>query len=749
MKKLFTILFTALLSMTVGTASAYDAEIDGIFYNFNGNEAEVTFKNASSIFNYSGKVEIPESVTYNGKTYQVTAIGENAFFNCNKLNAVSIPNTVKTIGSGAFKTNENLTSITIGNSVTTIGDLAFFSCTNLPSVTLPNTVLTIGERAFSECRKLSSITIPNSVKTIGAGLFWNCTSLESVILGSTITTITDHMFSNCNSLNSVIIPNSVTNIESLAFYLCSKLESVIIPNSVKSIGEKAFQACYNLSYVSIGNSVTSIGDEAFKSCNSLKDVNITDIEAWLNITMGYNANPLLHAHHLLLNNEEVKSLVIPNSVTKIGKNLFAGISFQSLTIGSGVLEIEGNAFDTPTKTIWLTNTPPKGYQYAVGIVNYVSNDGYTFDSNKKSYVYPLLSSMFAVDGVKYVPISMADRTCDAFDAVYDESAALTKIGTSATYKGVTFKVNNVNPYTCCGNTFIKNVELTDLPYIDDHVFDGCSNLQNVKLPETVTSLGISSFQDCESLQEMTIPAATQIVTYNAFKGCKSLKNVIMDDGTETLTLAYNKVSFSSDGTPLFEDCPLDYVYIGRNINYGTEQSEGYSPFYRNTSLRTVKITDQETEISENEFYGCSGLKNVQIGNGVTTIGNWAFSGCSSLDYFEFGGSMQTIGTEAFSDCTAVTKIISHAATPPTCGSQALDDINKWNCTLIVPDGNVADYQQADQWKEFLFVEGISTDIQSFSTETGSKTAIYSFAGQRLTAPRKGINIIGGKKVVIK
>ena len=118
----------------------------------------------------------------------------------------------------------------------------------------------------------------------------------------------------------------------------------------------------------------------------------------------------------------------------------------------------------------------------------------------------------------------------------------------------------------------------------------------------------------------------------------------------------------------------------------------------------MTITDRETEISANEFYGCTNLKNVSIGNGVTTIGDWAFSGCSSLDFFSFGSSVESIGKEAFSDCTAMTRLISHAEVPPTCGSQALDDINKWNCTLSVPKGNTAAYQQADQWKEFFFID---------------------------------------------
>ena len=95
-----------------------------------------------------------------------------------------------------------------------------------------------------------------------------------------------------------------------------------------------------------------------------------------------------------------------------------------------------------------------------------------------------------------------------------------------------------------------------------------------------------------------------------------------------------------------------------------------------------------------------------IGNGVTSIGNYAFSGCSSLAGFSFGSNMETIGAEAFSDCTNLTSITSHAAMPPTCGTQALDDINKWDCVLGVPLGNADAYYAADQWKEFFFINDV-------------------------------------------
>lgn len=809
----FLFLLVVLMSLSIIKAHAYDAEIDGIFYNFNGDEAEVTFEVTTVSKTYIGNVIIPETVNYNGKSYRVTTIGQRAFYyerelstvvipesvtsigeeafsNCHAMTSVSIPNSVKTIGKSAFAACSSLNSIKIPDSVTSIEERTFYNSA-LISINIPSSVTSIGEYAFGQCNELTTIEIPHSVITIGDCLFSNCKKLKSCVIGNSAKSISNSMFIGCSNLENVTIGSSVETIGRSAFYNCSNLKTIIIPNSVKTIGSSAFDQCSELASITIGKGVTTIEDYAFhRYLTKLETVNIEDVAAWCNISFGYEANPLKHAHNLLLNGKKIESLVIPNtvteikgnafpncnfrsvvipnSVTSIGSKAFSNCTIQSLTIGSGVVSMEYDAFPTKAswepapiiKTIWLTNTPPKGYQKAAGIINYVSNDQYMItDKDKLTFVYPMLTSIFAVDGIKYVPTSMTERTCEAIDAVYDESAMLTKLGPTVTYRGVTLKVDCVNPFTCCGNTYIKKVELTDLPYIDDHVFDGCTNLESAKLPETIAGLGISSFQDCESLQEMTIPAATQLVMYNTFKGCKSLKNVIMDDGPGVLSLAYNadvtidyknnKVSISGDSKPLFDDCPLDYVYIGRNISYGTMLREGYSPFYRNTSLRTVKITDQETEISENEFYGCSGLKNVWIGNGVTTIGNWAFSGCSSLDYFEFGSSMQTIGDEAFSDCSAVTNLISHAATPPVCGSQALLDISVWDCTLIVPDGYIGAYEVAPQWKEFLFKAEISTDVHSITDMQANTPSIHSLSGQRLDAPRKGVNIINGKKVVIK
>lgn len=533
--------------------------------------------------------------------------------------------------------------------------------------------------------------------------------IKEYIIPNSVTSIGDDAFYKCYGLTSVTIGNSVTSIGNSAFYNCSSLTSVTIPNSVTSIGESAFYDCSSLTSVTIGNSVTSIGNDAFYGCSGLT------------------------------------SVTIPNSVTSIGNSAFYNTNLK--------------------KTIWLTNTPPSGYTNAKGTMNYVANDQYTSLTHK--IVYPFLSSIFEVDGVKYVPVSPSDRTCDAIDCVCDSSAADTKISSTVSYKGITMTVQKIQPYICYGNTFIENLTCGNDGAIAEYAFYGCTNMKTVSLGENITAIGNYSFQNCFSLQLLVIPNSVKELGTYAFSGCISLTNVTIGNQVNTIdtyafsdctsltnvTIGNSVTSIGSDAftgckalpqisipksvttinnyafngctglkevfiedreteltlgsngsSPLFSNCRLDYVYIGGNINYKTSSNYGYSPFYRNTTLRKVVITDKETEISANEFYGCTNLQEFTIGDGVTTFGDWAFSGCSSLKSLSFGTQLKTIGKEAFSDCASVTKIVSKATTPPVCSTQALDDINKWTCTLTVPTGCKDSYAAADQWKEFFFVE---------------------------------------------
>ena len=180
-----------------------------------------------------------------------------------------------------------------------------------------------------------------SVTSIGSSAFEGCSGLTSVTIGNRVTSIGKRAFYNCTRLTLVTIPNSVTSIENHAFYNCSRLTSVTIGNSVTSIGPVAFGNCSGLTSVTIPNSVTSIGSDAFGYCSGLTSVHISDIAAWCNIDFDdSDSNPLSYAHHLYLNGEEVKDLVIPNSVTSIGEHAFYYCSgLTSVTIPNSVTSI--------------------------------------------------------------------------------------------------------------------------------------------------------------------------------------------------------------------------------------------------------------------------------------------------------------------------------------------------------------------------------------------------------------------------
>lgn len=512
----------------------------------------------------------------------------------------------------------------------------------------------------------------------------------------------------------------VTTIEEKAFWYCSSLTSVSIGDSVTSIGSRAFYNCDSLTSVSIGSSVSSIGSGAFYNCYNLKYVYITDLAAWCNIDFDDEQSTLFYNNNyskLYLNGQEVKdlvipdsvttirkfafykyknlrSLVIPNSVTSIGNYAFddCGV-LKSVTIGSSVASIGSSALNlyNAKKAIWLANTPPINASGAE--INYVSNDQFKFENQK---VYPFISSKFEVDNVVYVPVSPSERTCDVIDCNYNSLSKTVKIDSLVTNRNVQLKVLNVNPYafynndsineiiinnydsigdyafadcykngaltigrsvTSIGsNAFYRNIELKDVVIPDNitnvgfSAFAGCSLLKSVKIGTGIDILNESLFRRCSSISSIIIPNSINTISYDVFSYCDSLQYVIFSDASET---EKSKINIP---TSLFKGCPLVDVYIGRKLSYDTSSKNGYSPFYCNKTLRSVKITDKETTIYNNEFYGCTNLTSFEYGKNVTIIGEYAFYGASSLGQFAIQDSVINVGKFAFAGCSSLESI---------------------------------------------------------------------------------------------
>ena len=168
--------------------------IDDIKYTTKYGNLEVKGYNLAF---FKGAANIISKLKYRGRTMKVVGIRCEAFYNCEVLTSVTIPNSVTNIDGWAFRDCSSLTSVTIGSGVTSIGECAFDGCSSLTSITIPNSVTSIGNFAFSGCSSLTSITIPNSVTSIGGYAFQNCSSLTSITIPESVTNIGNRAFEGC------------------------------------------------------------------------------------------------------------------------------------------------------------------------------------------------------------------------------------------------------------------------------------------------------------------------------------------------------------------------------------------------------------------------------------------------------------------------------------------------------------------------------------------------------------------------
>ena len=351
--------------------------IDGVRYGIKDNVATVVRQPKKIV-----EANIPSTITYKDTVYPVTSIGNDAFYDCDSLTSIVIPDSVTSIGDYAFYNCYSLTSIVIPDSVTSIGEYAFYDCDSLTSIVIPDSVTSIGDYAFYDCDSLTSIVIPDSVTSIGYQTFCGCISLTSVTIPDSVTSIGSQAFYNCISLTSVTIPDSVTSIGSSAFSCCISLTSIVIPDSVTSIGSYAFDDCISLTiyceasskpsgwnstwneaissndpscvtycpvvrgyqYIEIDGIIYGIKDNVATVVEQPK--NIVEANILSNITYKDTVYPVTSiVAYAFYDCHSLTSIVIPDSVTSIGDYAFLDCnSLTSVTIGNSVTSIGYGAF---------------------------------------------------------------------------------------------------------------------------------------------------------------------------------------------------------------------------------------------------------------------------------------------------------------------------------------------------------------------------------------------------------------------
>lgn len=824
MKSKLLILIFLLLPMASARLFSVEAFIDEINYYIDLDAKTAVVSSNSS--HYSGDIVIPSTVDYEGMTLNVTGIGYKAFLNCVDLTSVKIPGSVTDIRGYAFDGCINLTSIIIPNSVTSIGDYSFLNCKKLSTINIPESVNNIGISAFQNCTGLVDVSVGNSVKRIGERAFDGCRGLVSITIGKSVTSIGFEAFQRCYSLTSVhitdlkawceiafevrpgeynysnqqlsnplacanhlflngeeiidlLIPNDVTTIGSFAFVDCTNIASIFIPNSVISIGQHAFSGCIGLTSVSIGNGVTSMDSDVFSGCTGLTSVNITDLEAWCKIDFkGYG--PLYEAHHLFLNGEEVKDLVIPDSVTSIGNGAFMGCTgLTSVTIGNGVTD---------------THIGSSAFSYCNGLTHVSIGNSVTNIDNEAFSGCSCLSSIAIGNRVNRIGNNAFDG-CDNLTSVH--------INDLEAWSKILFESPESNPLLFAHHLFLNGIEIKDLVIpnkvtcigasafcgctgltsitipgsvtrIGANAFEGCSSLTSTvilpgaatsigpyaflncssltsfTIPNSVTSIGIGTFQNCTGLTSITVPGSVTSIGDRAFCGCTGLTSITLENGVDTIGYCAIADCFSLTSITIPASVSLIIIYaFASSINLASIIVDENNPIYDSRENCNAIIETASNTLIQ-------GCKTTVIPNSVTRLAQSAFDGCSNLVSVSIPKSVSEIDNDVFHGCNGLQDVYCFSEEIPKTGN-AFRKTEIGYSTLHVPEGSVEQYKQTSPWSGFGNIVALTeeeiTGVQH-NPSYESFTRFFDLSGKEMDAPSDGVTIVvttdsDGKQKVTK
>ena len=441
--------------------------------------------------------------------------------------------------------------------------------------------------------------IAYSVTSIGYAAFYSCSGLTSVTIGNSVTSIGKEAFRGSSGLTSVTIGNSVTSIGNAAFYSCSGLTSVTIGNSVESIEDRAFDGCSGLTSVTIPNSVTSIGAGAFRKCSKLIDVYC------------YAKN-------------------VPSTVS----DAFVGSSPEFAT-----LHVPAGSINSYTAT-----APWKGFG---NIVASTEIDDIRYVLNAKT----TQATVIAKSSGKY-----------SGEVIIPESV---------THESTAYSVTSIGEEAFRGCSDLTSVTIgNSVTSIGKNAFRGCSDLTSVTIGNSVASIGNYAFYECSGLTSVHISdiiAWCNIDFGGEYSNPLSYANLLYLNGEEVQDLEIPNSVTSIEGGAFSNCSALTSVTIPNSVT-----SIGEGAFIGCSDLTSVTIGNSVTSIGDGAFSGCSGLTSVTIPNSVTSIGSSAFESCEGLTSVTIGNGVTSIGDRAFYYCYKLLDVYCYAEKVPSTESDAFD-----------------------------------------------------------------------------
>ncbi|MDO4194409.1 MAG: leucine-rich repeat protein, partial [Erysipelotrichaceae bacterium] len=329
---------------------------------------------------------------------------------------------------------------------------------------------------------------------------------------------------------------------------------------------------------------------------------------------------------------------------------------------------------------------------------------------------------------------------------------VTSIGESAFNGcGNLIEVTIGDSVTSIGNYAFKNcgnlVEVTigdSVTGIGDETFCNCGSLTDVRIGESVTVIGRSSFERCTGLVSVEIPDSVTEIRDYAFLNCGNLQKVKL--GKNVAGIGYRAFrycgslsdinipgSLTGIGGEAFEGCgslkTAGPAGSEANIRFEetvTEISNIYANSYMFSALEEVTIPESVTSIGESAFNGCGNLIEVTMGDSVTSIGNDAFRNCVSLETIRIPASVETIGSSAFASCTSL-KEVSYL------NAETIGDSAFYNCTSLETVGMVHNVKTVSNYA-FRYCPEDSMTVRFYGTEEDwSEISIGSYNDPLLNA----------------
>ncbi len=388
------------------------------------------------------------------------------------------------------------------------------------------------------------------------------------------------------------------------------------------------------------------------------------------------------------------------SVIAIPDRCFARMTIlSSITLPESIKTIGNYAFYecTKLKAFYL----PKSV-YSIGMRAFVKC--YSLES----FVFDPESKLSILDGFAFEDI---DGNTKDYSGIFGHCTSLLSITIPASVSRLGYRTF----YDC---TSLKSVffedgsSLSSIPGYDWNgvggPFSGCTALETIVLPETVTSLGYGAFSGCSSLKNINLSPTLQSIGGSAFIGCKSLSGEL------------NLPSVQSIGAYAFYNCEK-IVSIRLSDNCTTIGAEAFSEC---RSLTSITLSKALTSIENFLFYNCSSLANITLPKYLSRIGRSAFVNCTSLKTITIPSDVIFIDDYAFSGCSGLSLLIVEPTTPPAGGIGMLDDTN--DAPISVPSSSVEAYKTAQHWSSYANrIQAISGDTPSSGESSSSLMGLWA------------------------